>query len=89
MGLLRFDGHLYLRRGDVDIGGMSTLRGRPASFGDLVDTEALALSRTHGFSFYDSLIVASALEAGCDTLLTEDLQTGRRIVGLTIVDPFS
>ena len=54
-----------------------------------IHTEALALSRTHGFSFYDSLIVAAALEAGCDTLLTEDLQTGRRIVGLTIVDPFS
>ena len=52
-----------------------------------IHTEALA--RSHGFSFYDSLIVASALEAGCDTLLTEDLQTGRRIAGLTIVDPFA
>ena len=54
-----------------------------------IHTEALARARSHGFSFYDSLIVASALEAGCDTLLTEDLQTGRRIAGLTIVDPFA
>ncbi len=47
-----------------------------------------ALARSHGLDFYDSLIVASALEAECDTLLTEDLQAGRRIGGLTIVNPF-
>ena len=51
-------------------------------------TAAVALARQHRFSFYDSLILASALEAGCDTLLTEDLQSGRRIDGLTIVNPF-
>ena len=49
---------------------------------------ALDLAREHGFSFYDSLIVAAALEAGCVTLLTEDLQAGRRIGNLTIVNPF-
>ncbi|MDE0175769.1 MAG: PIN domain-containing protein [Defluviicoccus sp.] len=56
-----------------------------------VDTwaAAVALAREHRFSFYDSLILASALEAGCDTLLTEDLQAGRRIEGLTIVNPFA
>ena len=52
-------------------------------------TEAVALARTQGFSFYDSLIVASALEAGCDILMTEDLQAGRRIKNLTIVNPFA
>lgn len=54
-----------------------------------VETHAAAvdLARQHGFSFYDSLIVASALEAKCDTLLTEDLQAGRTIQGLTIVNP--
>lgn len=50
---------------------------------------ALALSRLHGFNFCDALIVASALSAGCDTLLTEDLQAGQRVEGLTIVDPFA
>ena len=48
---------------------------------------AVDLAREHDFSFYDALIVASALEAKCDTLLTEDLQAGRRIQGLTIVNP--
>ena len=52
-------------------------------------TEAVTLARSHSFSFYDSLIVASALEAGCDILLTEDLQAGQRIASLTIVNPFA
>jgi predicted nucleic acid-binding protein len=50
---------------------------------------ALALARDHGFALYDALIVATAIEAGCDTLYSEDLQDGRRIGGLTIVNPFA
>ncbi|MCY3731973.1 MAG: PIN domain-containing protein [Rhodospirillaceae bacterium] len=50
---------------------------------------AVELAREHGLNFYDALIVAAALEAGCDQLLTEDLQAGRRIEGLAIVNPFS
>ena len=50
---------------------------------------AMALTEAHGFSFYDSLIVAAALQAGCETLLTEDLQAGRRIGSLVIVNPFA
>lgn len=49
---------------------------------------ALALQDRHRFSFYDSLIVAAALEAGCRRLLTEDLQHGQRIEGLRIENPF-
>lgn len=49
----------------------------------------LALARDHGLSFYDALIVATALEAGCDTLYSEDLQDGRRFPGLVIVNPFA
>ena len=50
---------------------------------------ALALARDTGVSFYDALILAAALEAGCDILLSEDLQAGRRIGGLAIVNPFA
>jgi len=49
---------------------------------------AVALAQEHQLGFYDALIVAAALEAGCDTLLTEDIQHGRRIGGLTLVNPF-
>ena len=53
-----------------------------------IHSNAVSLARSHGFSFYDALIVASALAAGCETLLTEDLQAGQRVDGLTIVNPF-
>ncbi len=50
---------------------------------------ARTIAGDHGFAFYDALIVAAALEAGCDRLLTEDLQHGRVLGGLTIVNPFA
>lgn len=51
---------------------------------------ALDIAGRYGFSWYDSLIVASALEAGCDTLYTEDLQRGQVIEGkLTVTNPFA
>jgi predicted nucleic acid-binding protein len=49
---------------------------------------ARALAEDHRLSFYDALIVAAAIEAGCETLFTEDMQHGRTIGGLTIVNPF-
>jgi len=49
---------------------------------------ALALQGRFSFSYYDCLIVASALEAGCDYLFTEDLQDGQAIDGLTIRNIF-
>ena len=47
------------------------------------------LARDHGFGFYDALIVAAAIEAGCDTLFSEDMQNGRRIASVGIVNPFT
>lgn len=40
------------------------------------------------YSFYDSLIIAAALEAGCKTLYSEDMQHGQRIEQLIIKNPF-
>jgi predicted nucleic acid-binding protein len=51
-------------------------------------TAARVLAEDHRLSFYDALIVASAIEAGCDTLYSEDMQHGRNIGGLAIVNPF-
>jgi predicted nucleic acid-binding protein len=50
---------------------------------------ARALAETHRLSFYDALIVASAIEAGCDILYSEDMQHGRAIGRLTIRNPFT
>lgn len=49
---------------------------------------ALDVQSRWRFGFYDSLIVASALSAGCRHLLTEDLQHGQKIETLTIENPF-
>jgi predicted nucleic acid-binding protein len=51
---------------------------------------ALRLAVRHGFHIYDALIVAAALEAGCGTLYSEDMQSGQVIGGrLTIRNPFA
>lgn len=50
--------------------------------------EGLRITAKHRFSWYDSLIVAAALEAQCETLFSEDLQHGREIEGLKIHNPF-
>ncbi|ABA81640.1 PIN domain-containing protein [Rhodobacter sphaeroides] len=49
-----------------------------------------ALAERYGFSIYDSIIVASALVAGCTTLWSEDMQDGLLVEGqLRIVNPFA
>lgn len=49
---------------------------------------ALDLQTRYRYGFYDSLIIAAALDAGCTLLYSEDLQDGQRIEGLTIRNPF-
>jgi len=49
---------------------------------------ALDIQDRYRYGFYDSLIVAAALDAGCSRLYSEDLQDGHRIEGLTIENPF-
>jgi predicted nucleic acid-binding protein len=50
---------------------------------------ASKLRERYRFGYWDSLIVAAALDAGCETLFTEDMQHGQMIEGrLTLVNPF-
>jgi predicted nucleic acid-binding protein len=49
---------------------------------------AIDVQQRWGFGVYDSLIVASALRAGCDELLSEDLQHGQRIESMVVRNPF-
>ncbi len=49
---------------------------------------AIDLHRLHHISFWDALIVRAASQSGCRTLLSEDMQHGRRIDGVEIVNPF-
>jgi predicted nucleic acid-binding protein len=56
-----------------------------------VETHLLGLdmAERYGFSFYDSLIVGSALLADCSTLYSEDMQHGQEIENrMVITNPF-
>ena len=50
--------------------------------------KALDIAEKYGFSFYDSLIVAAALESKCKILYSEDMQHNQQIENLTIKNPF-
>src|SRR5579863_4458076 len=81
MGLSFADTHVFL----------DTVRGllavRPLTL-ETHDT-GLALAERYGFSIYDAMIVASALNAGCNTLWSEDMQREMTLnEGLRIVNPF-
>jgi predicted nucleic acid-binding protein len=52
-------------------------------------SEALRVGSKFRLAWYDSLIVAAAIEAQCDTLYSEDLQHGQRIESVTVTNPFA
>jgi len=50
---------------------------------------ALELKKRYGFSYFDSLMLASALEGNCNVIFTEDMNDGQVINNsLTIKNPF-
>ncbi|GBU23901.1 hypothetical protein R83H12_00520 [Fibrobacteria bacterium R8-3-H12] len=52
-------------------------------------SKALFVKNRYGFSYYDSLVIASALECECSVLFSEDMQHGQIIENtLRIVNPF-
>jgi predicted nucleic acid-binding protein len=50
---------------------------------------ASELEERHTLSFWDALVVEAARRAGVTRLVTEDLQPGRRIGGITVENPFA
>lgn len=51
--------------------------------------QAIVLGDRYGYSYFDNLMLASALETGCSQLYSEDMQHGQSIESrLTIVNPF-
>ena len=51
--------------------------------------KALELKDDYGYSYYDCLMLASALEYKCGIILTEDMSNGQIIDGeLKIINPF-
>lgn len=51
--------------------------------------DALDLAARHKLQFWDALIIRIAVDAGCELLLSEDMQNGFRVADLTLVNPFA
>ena len=49
---------------------------------------AVSIASRLGYRIHDAMVVASAREAGCEVIYTEDLQHGQVIEGVRIVNPF-
>jgi predicted nucleic acid-binding protein len=50
---------------------------------------ALSLAADHGLQIFDSLILATAADAGCDALLSEDLHDGFVWRGVEVINPYA
>lgn len=56
---------------------------------DVATHEAgLDLAQRYGLSIYDAMIAAAALQGGCATLWSEDLQHGMSLRGMRVINPF-
>ena len=66
--------------------GLQTFCVAPYDFD--VTRLAWRIEESHGFSWWDCMLLASACIARCDLFLSEDLQHGRRVGDMTIANPF-
>jgi predicted nucleic acid-binding protein len=64
------------------------LFGPVAPLTTAIHARAAVLARERDLSIYDALIVASAQDAGCQILFSEDLQHGQKFGTLMVENPF-
>jgi predicted nucleic acid-binding protein len=51
-------------------------------------SDAIHIQERYRLSWFDSLIVSAAQQAGCHTLYSEDLQHGQQFGSVRVMDPF-
>ena len=56
---------------------------------DSVFIEAIETVENHHLSFWDAMLWATARQAGCSVLISEDMQDGWRLQGLEVINPYS
>lgn len=66
------------------MGAFETVGANAAALALAVDAAASGL-----LSFWDSVLVATADEAGCSLILSEDMHDGMRLGGVTVRNPFA
>jgi predicted nucleic acid-binding protein len=62
---------------------------RVASADDTALSDAMDAVQEHHLSFWDAMLWATARRMGCSAILSEDMQDGRRLGGVEIVNPFA
>jgi predicted nucleic acid-binding protein len=87
--------NVMLNKYNVDISTINTIIDNLKDFTDIVSIDilhikkALEVKEKYQLSYFDSLIIASAIESKCKILYTEDIQHGLRIMDeLTIINPY-
>ena len=73
---------------EAALSAFKTLLDPPQSLTIEIHEAALRVARDYNYHFYDSLILAAAMQAGCSIIFTEDLRHGQTIDGLAIHNPF-
>ena len=73
---------------EASLAVIDELFGPVASLTTAIHARSVVLARERELSVYDALIVAAALDAGCQLLLSEDLQHGQKFGTLTVENPF-
>jgi predicted nucleic acid-binding protein len=85
--------NVLIKRGGMRPEAVFSIVDGYALFGSsAINLETVAAARIlhfeNGYSWWDCLLLASAIELQCRLFLSEDMQDGHRIRGLTIINPF-
>ena len=85
--------NILIKRGQMEAEEIFPIIDSYALFGTAaLSKETVAAARLlhfeTSFSWWDCLLLASAMELQCINFLSEDLQDQRKIRGLTIINPF-
>lgn len=85
--------NVLIKRGGMRPEAVFSIADGYALFGSsAINFETVAAARIlhfeNGYSWWDCLLLASAIELQCRFFLSEDMQDGHRIRGLTIISPF-
>ena len=87
--------NVLLKKGDIRPESIKVIIAKISEVADVVNEElalifaSFDIHERYKYSFYDSLIIATALNSQCQVLLSEDLQDKQIIDGrLRIVNPF-
>lgn len=84
-----------IKRGNINLGSVRKLVREISEIAVVIEEgltlifSAYDIHERYKYSFYDSLIIAAALESQCQVLLSEHLQSGQLIDGsLRLINPF-